>query len=260
MTFSYTVVMDASEAPDPLRILSIASRMPAARLGVAVVEGLVTAIVTGELQPGDVLPPEGPLAQQFGVSRTVLRESVKRVEEKGLVAVAQGRGTTVQPTSSWNMLDRVVLSALISRDDSLDVLDELTIVRARLESAMAAATARRRTDEQLDLMRAAIDRMSETVDDPEAFVPADVAFHELVMTFSGNRLAESIARILYDRARDSHRFNGEVQEQDLGRTLGEHAAVLTAIEQQNAEAAERDMEFLITEAWRRRRLPRGAGA
>ena len=166
----------------------------------------------------------------------------------------------MQPTSSWNMLDRVVLSALISRDDSLDVLDELTIVRARLESAMAAATARRRTDEQLDLMRAAIDRMSETVDDPEAFVPADVAFHELVMTFSGNRLAESIARILYDRARDSHRFNGEVQEQDLGRTLGEHAAVLTAIEQQNAEAAERDMEFLITEAWRRRRLPRGAGA
>ena len=56
------------------------ARIPAARLGVAVVHGLVNAIVTGEIAPGDSLPPEGPLSLHFGVSRTVIRESVKRIE------------------------------------------------------------------------------------------------------------------------------------------------------------------------------------
>ena len=116
--------------------LSVETRTPA-KLGVAVVEGLVNVIVSGELSPGDSLPPELPLSQQFGVSRTVLRESIKRLEEKGLVSVVQGRGTVVQPTSVWNMMDRVVLTSLIAHDKTLGILDELTIVRARLEAAMA---------------------------------------------------------------------------------------------------------------------------
>src|SRR6187399_1542405 len=96
---------------EPQTILG-AGRVPAARLGVAVVHDLVTAIVTGEVPAGQSLPPEGVLSQTFGVSRTVIRESVKRIEEKGLVNIAQGRGTEVLPSDSWNVLDPVVLSAL----------------------------------------------------------------------------------------------------------------------------------------------------
>src|SRR4051795_10721606 len=129
--------------------LSVETRTPA-KLGVAVVEGLVNVIVSGELSPGDSLPPELPLSQQFGVSRTVLRESIKRLEEKGLVSVVQGRGTVVQPTSVWNMMDQVVLTSLIANDKTLGVLDELTIVRARLEAAMAGETARVRAPAELD--------------------------------------------------------------------------------------------------------------
>jgi DNA-binding FadR family transcriptional regulator len=126
--------------------LSLPLRAPAKRLGVVVVEALVDLIVSGELEPGDTLPPEQPLGQQFGVSRTVLRESIKKLEEKGLVTVSQGRGTVVQPTRSWNMLDRVVLEALIAHDRSLGVLDEITVVRAQLESAMARESSRYSVD------------------------------------------------------------------------------------------------------------------
>src|SRR3954453_14076566 len=77
-----------------------APRTPAARLGVAVVVDLVSAIVTGGLRPGEGLPPRGTPSQQVGGSRTVIRESVKRVEEKGLLTVAQGRGTSVNPPSN----------------------------------------------------------------------------------------------------------------------------------------------------------------
>src|SRR5471032_2313392 len=132
--------------------LSIEARTPA-KLGVAVVEGLVNVIVSGEVLPGESLPPELPLSRQFGVSRTVLRESVKRLEEKGLVKVVQGKGTVVQPTSAWTMMDRVVLTSLIAHDKTLGVLDELSIVRARLEAAMAGEAARVHTPAELELLQ-----------------------------------------------------------------------------------------------------------
>lgn len=230
-------------------------RTPPARLGVAVVHDLVAAIVTGEAQPGDVLPPEGILSQRFGVSRTVIRESVKRVEEKGLLTVAQGRGTTVNPPSDWNVLDPVVLSALVENDDSLGVLDELAVVRGSLEASMAAEAAQRRTVERTAELQRTFDHMVETIDNVEAYSQADVDFHFTVMEQSGNRLAANITRILFSRARESTRFTGAPTPSALQFTLDEHRSVLEAIERGDAEAASRAMREHIAEAWLRRRLP-----
>lgn len=234
-------------------------RTPTPMLGVAVVEDLVDAIVSGRLAPGDLLPPEGPLSEQFGVSRTVIRESVKRVEEKGLVSIERGRGTQVRPTSSWNILDRVVLTALIKHDDSLGVLDELSVVRAQLESVMAAEAARRRADEQLARLDDALQRMRETVDDSAAFRRADIEFHDVVMEISGNRLAESIARILMERALESWRYHGIDVPDAFTMTLNEHAAIHAAIAEQDPIRAQEAMNVHILESWRRRRLPDHAG-
>jgi len=249
------VMVDVALAGKDARIPSIADRVPAQRLGVAVVEALVGVIVSGELAPGDALPPEAPLSRQFGVSRTVLRESVKRLEEKGLVIVGQGRGTIVQPTRSWNMMDRVVLTALIAHDESLGVLDELSIVRARLEAAMAGETAKARTADELAVLKAALEDMRAHVDSPDEFSAADVAFHETVMSISGNRLAESIARVLFERARDSARYTGALQQSFHEQTLREHEAVFATIEAGTADAAEHAMHAHIIDAWQRRRLP-----
>jgi DNA-binding FadR family transcriptional regulator len=234
-------------------------RAPTPMLGVAVVDDLVDAIVSGKLEPGDSLPPEGPLSEQFGVSRTVIRESVKRVEEKGLVTIARGRGTQVRPTSSWNILDRTVLTALIKHDDSLGVLDELSVVRAQLESVMAAEAARARDADQLARLDAALQRMRETVDDQGAFRQADIEFHEVVMAISRNRLAESIARILMERALESWRYHGVDTPDAFAITLNEHAAIHAAITEQDAVRAQDAMNGHILESWRRRRLPDHAG-
>jgi DNA-binding FadR family transcriptional regulator len=247
---------------EPSRILSIADRLPAQRLGVAVVEALVNVIVSGELAPGETLPPELPLSQQFGVSRTVLRESVKRLEEKGLVSVGQGRGTVVQPTRAWNMMDRVVLTALIAHDDSLGVLDELSTVRALLEAEMARETARVRTLLELDVLRGALDEMRSALDEMRpslhetaVFSAADVQFHEIVMAISGNRLAESIARVLFERARDSARYRGNVPLSFHEQTLLEHEQVFAAIEAGTIDAAGLAMNSHIIDSWQRRRPP-----
>ncbi|WP_234538573.1 FadR/GntR family transcriptional regulator [Streptomyces shenzhenensis] len=230
-------------------------RTPTPMLGVAVVEDLVDAIVSGRLAPGDLLPPEGQLSEQFGVSRTVIRESVKRVEEKGLVTISRGRGTQVRPTSSWNTLDRVVLTSLIKHDESLAVLDELSVVRSQLESAMAAEAARARDHEQLAQLDEAMQRMRDTIDDQAAFRQADLDYHRLVMTISGNRLAESIARVLLDRALESWRYHGIDEPGAFNVTLNEHVAIHSAIADGDAVRAQAAMNVHILEAWRRRRQP-----
>jgi DNA-binding FadR family transcriptional regulator len=247
---------DSATTPGARSFLAAAdARTPAARLGVAVVHDLVSAIVTGEVAPGESLPPEGPLAAHFGVSRTVIRESVKRLEEKGLVTVAQGRGTQAQPSTSWNILDPVVLSALLENDSSLGVLDELAAVRSALEGSMSAEVASGRSADELDELRSAFARMEQTIDDEAAYNQADADFHLLVMALSKNRLAENITNILFQRARASQRFVGAPDRHAFEQTLAEHGRVLNAIEAGDPAAAEAAMRTHIVDAWQRRRPP-----
>src|SRR5947209_6052906 len=75
-----------------------------ARLAIPVVAALVDRIVGGAIPPGALLPPEPVLCASFGVSRSVIREGVKMLEEKGLARARQGQGTTVAPADEWNLL------------------------------------------------------------------------------------------------------------------------------------------------------------
>lgn len=231
------------------------ARTPVSRLGVAVVHDLVTAIITGEIAEGAMLPIETELSAHFGVSRTVVRESIKRIEEKGLVAVVQGSGTTVRTRESWNVLDPVVLQVMLENDASLGVLDDLAIVRGSLEGAMAAATAARRTDDELAELRGAFERMEHTIDHEDEYNDADVLFHLAVMQQSHIPLAESITRTLYSRARESARFTTNPSKDVFQQTLEEHRRVLEAIEAGDAAAAESAMRAHILDAWQRRRQP-----
>ncbi|WP_349899148.1 FadR/GntR family transcriptional regulator [Parafrigoribacterium soli] len=243
----------AIDLPSPAGL--IPRRAPAERLGVAVVGELVELIVTGQLSEGDMLPPEGPLSEHFGVSRTVLRESVKRLEEKGLVIVAQGRGTQVNAPGYWHMLDPVVLSALIDNDQSLGVLDELTVVRASLESVMAGAVAESHSQEELRRLENALTAMRESEAETDSFRQADVIFHYAMMEISRNRLAENIAKHLYKRAVESSRYQGINTPDAVSLTLAEHAAVVDAVAKGDARAAEKAMSEHIHTSWERRRLP-----
>jgi DNA-binding FadR family transcriptional regulator len=248
--------MTLSSSPAPGILSTGARRAPAARLGVVVVHELVTAIVTGTVKPGEPLPPEGELVSSFGVSRTVIRESVKRLEEKGMVTVAQGRGTIVTPPSDWNLLDRVVIGAMIENDETLGILDELAQVRGDLESSMTAAAASRRTADDIEALRTALQVQRDAWGDLDAFQELDRAFHDVIMQVSGSRLAESIAHTLVQRASEYARFHGEPSSEALSLTLVEHQAILDAVVDGHAEAAAAAMREHIALAWERRRLPR----
>ena len=154
----------------------------------AVVEDLVERIVAGDIAVGRAVPTEPTLCSAYGVSRTVVREAVKALEEKGLVTAFQGVGTLVSRQESWNLLDRHVLAAIVRHDEQYDVLDQLIAVRSARESDMAAEAARRATRADLDELSALMDALDASIRNPNEMDELDVAFHEWLMLVSGNVL------------------------------------------------------------------------
>lgn len=243
-------------APKPL--VTAPKRGQIDRIGVRVLEEMVEMVVTGAVGIGDFFPPEQALCDEFGVSRTVIRESIKRMQEKGLVVVAQGRGTQVRHFNDWNVLDPDVLDALVRHDESLGVLDEVSVVRAALEGVMAGEVAATGSaDAHLEIGRH-LDEMRRVQDDNPAFLEADMQFHLAVMAASKNRIAATIARSYFVRPRQSARWEGNNPVDAVPRTIDEHQRVWEAIQAGDAAAARVAMEEHILGSWRRRRLPDGA--
>ena len=117
------------------------------------------------------------------------------LQEKGLVHVRQGSGTTVTPPAEWSMIDELVLGATIAEADGLEVLDDLVVTRRLLESDMANVAARVADDEVLQRLGQLVDRMDELVGDPGAYTGVD-RVHDMIMRTSGNRIARAVVRAL----------------------------------------------------------------
>ena len=168
-----------------------------ARLANAVVERLLLRILEGEFPPGTDLPPEAALAAEFAVSRTILREALKALEEKRVLRIRHGRGTTVRPKAEWNLLDPLVLSVQLDYESSPELVAELGEVRTALLTLMAELAARRIIPAQRDQLAAALERMRDGVDaaDPNgiaAFQDAAQTFTRTLSEAAGNEVARCV--------------------------------------------------------------------
>ncbi|NDL57051.1 FadR/GntR family transcriptional regulator [Phytoactinopolyspora mesophila] len=226
-------------------------------LAKAVTAELVQRIVRGQLPPGELLPPEPALCEAFSVSRTVVREAVKILQEKGLVKIRQGAGTMVQQPTSWNMLDELVLAATISEDESLAILDDLVVTRRLLESDMAHVAARLATPDAVEQLRALVERMDELVGDPVVYEEHDRAFHDTVMQASGNRLARAVVRALEKQAINTARYVGRTEPALCVASNQGHRRIYERIAAHDPDGAADAMFTHITEAWLVRRSGQG---
>jgi GntR family transcriptional repressor for pyruvate dehydrogenase complex len=202
----------------------------AARLYEQIVEQIETSILRGVLKPGDQLPAERDLAQQFGVSRTAVREAVKTLREKGLVEAYTGRGTFV--TDGRSQAIRQSLDFMMKIDQA-DGYVHLAEMRAILEPEIAALAAARIEEQHLALMRDAVAVMDRSLQDPDAYIEADLDFHL--------SLAEAVANPLILSLIDS--IVGVLREQrikifnvDGGPERGQfhHKRILSAIERRDS--------------------------
>jgi GntR family transcriptional regulator, transcriptional repressor for pyruvate dehydrogenase complex len=159
------------------------------RLYEQIVQQVEESIHKGAMKAGDQLPPERELAQQFGVSRTAVREAVKALREKGLVEAYPGRGTFITDGTSYSMrqsLDRMLKAG---QADGSGLLVE---VREILEPEIAAMAATRADAEDLASMREQVGIMDQARKDPDAFIEADLDFHLALAEAAANPIILSL--------------------------------------------------------------------
>jgi GntR family transcriptional regulator, galactonate operon transcriptional repressor len=223
------------------------------RFASVVVEELATQIIGGRLAPGDVLPTEPVLCETFGFSRTVIREALKVLEERGLVRVEQGRGTTVRTRDAWNLLDPLVIRIALDYDEDASLLDSLMTVRRVLESDMARAAAARLGDDDLAALADNIEKMAGSYDDYGRFRVYDLAFHAIVMKASGNEVGLTIVRAIHRHGGVTPRLSSSASIDALERTVDEHRAVYEALAARDGDRAAGLISAHIGSAWAERR-------
>ena len=144
------------------------------------------AIVTGQHPPGSVIPGEIDIAGQRGVSRSVVRESLRMLSAKGLVESRPKIGTRVLPRSRWNLLDPDVLAWAFAAEPDIMFVRDLFELRAIVEPAAAALAAERRDRADLKIMKDALTAMRRHTLATEAGRAADREFHDAVLTATRN--------------------------------------------------------------------------
>jgi DNA-binding FadR family transcriptional regulator len=206
---------------------------------------LIADIVSGRRKAGDMLPKEVDLAHEFEVSRGVARETIRALEERGLIEVRHGKGATVNEPERWDVFDPDVLAATLERGSGRDVLAEYLECRRILEVEAAGWAAVRATKRDVTRLTAALARMEDAAERPagtaveERFHAADIAFHQALIAATGNRpLAQLVERLQSAMllARLSLARAGYRQ-----RTLTAHQRILAAVASGDAAEARQAM-------------------
>jgi GntR family transcriptional repressor for pyruvate dehydrogenase complex len=208
------------------------------RLYEQIVQQVEESIVKGALKPGDQLPPERELAQQFGVSRTAVREAVKALREKGLVEAYPGRGTFITDGTSYAI--RQSLDHMVKIDQS-EGSGHLVEIREILEPEIAALAATRADPEDLAAMREAVVVMDGARRDSDAFIEADLDFHLVLAEAAANPLLliliDSIVGLLREQRSRTFLVEGGPE-----RGQYHHKRVMEAVEHRDPVGAREAMK------------------
>ncbi|MFD5034683.1 FadR/GntR family transcriptional regulator [Streptomyces sp. NPDC058220] len=210
------------------------------------VQQLGQMIVSGDLGADRPLVPE-EIGQRFEVSRTVVRESLRVLEAKGLVSARPNVGTRVRPVSDWNLLDPDIIEWRAfgpQRDDQRRELSELrwTIepLAARLAAGHGRADVQQRLSDMVEIMGHALAQS-----DSITFARADAEYHSLLIQLAGNRMLEHLSGIVSAALQVS---GGPIAgcDRPTDASLAHHARIVEALGAGDASAAESAMRQLLT--------------
>lgn len=162
-----------------------ANRRPQ-KMALLVAQQIVTDIQTRGAGPGDRLPPEKLMLEEYQIGRGTLRESLRFLELQGLISLkpGPGGGPIVEAPNGSGLATSLTLLLQLENAPYRDVVE----ARETLEPAMASHAAARMSDEQLAALKASVDRMSENVGDEEIFAETNHEFHDVIAQASGNAL------------------------------------------------------------------------
>lgn len=200
-----------------------------------VAQQLLKQIEIGSFAATGKLPTEAVLAQQFGVSRTVIREAISRLKNEGVVEPRQGSGVFVKEHGAIRPL-RIDYAEAIEPSS----MPHLLAVRRAIEAEVAAEAARRCTDRDIAEIDAALANIDEAAAAGRDGVAEDVAFHRKIAAVTGNPYFIKTLNFLnqYLEAGVAVTRRNEATRDDFSRQVREeHAAIVDAIRARDPMAA-----------------------
>ncbi len=220
------------------------SRVSRRGLHQEVVHALGLRIVRGDYQPGETLARADDMAAAIGVSRTVLREALKVLAEKGMIESRPRSGTRVRSRSDWNLVDPDVIGWRREGGPDLQFLRDLTEVRLIVETDAARLAAERATPDDLERITALSATMERHVDDIDRYAAADLELHAAILLATHNHLLAQLADTLSEgltasREVTRHRPGGH------GYSLPLHVRLVESIVARDPAGAESVMGTLV---------------
>ena len=207
-------------------------------------------IVGGEFAVGATLPNEPELVEQYGISRTVIREAMKCLAGKGLVEIKTRVGTRVRDPQYWHHTDTDVMVWYYETGPSVEIMRSIKDLRRVLEPEATARAASRGTEADVEKIRAAYLAMEAALGDINAHGDADLRFHSAIFAATQNliysQLIDLIAVAIYaNRALSS---SAEVVA-GQHKSLPFHKDILDAIIARDPDAASAASHRLL-DSWR----------
>jgi DNA-binding FadR family transcriptional regulator len=201
-------------------------------------------IVSGAYAAGGVLPPELSLCAEFGLSRTPLREAMKKLLAKGLIAVGPKTGTRVLPQARWSQLDADVLRWRFSNGASSDLIDQLYELRLVFEPEASRLAAVHGDAHDHEAIMDAFRRMEALIADTERVIRADVAFHMAIIAATHNVFLISVSTAIGEALKVQFEL-GAKRRTFPKSELDMHRLIRNAIVERDGDAAALHTRALI---------------
>jgi DNA-binding FadR family transcriptional regulator len=206
-------------------------------LAIQLVHAMTEQIRSGRLKAGDKLPTEAAIMKDFGVSRTVVREAISRLQASGWVDTRHGIGTFVLQQSNHPSF-RISAEHMGTLREVIALLE----FRISIETEAAALAAVRRTPENLTELQSALLEFNSAIDQGRDAVTADHRFHQEIARATQNHhftdLMNSLGAGVIPRARISSILSTDPERVSyLKRVNQEHESIYNAIADQDVEAA-----------------------
>jgi DNA-binding FadR family transcriptional regulator len=232
------------------------SRTPILRskLSHQITERLLEEIRSGELSPGDKLPSERDLMEQFGVGRPAIREALQGLEKMGIVEIAHGERATIRKLDARGMFELIDQSARHLLFTSAQMLDDLKQARLLFETGMIKIAAAKARPGDIERLKDCLTEMKQSVGDVAKFVQADIRFHITIAEISGNPIYSAISGAMLNWLVEFHQELVRVPGAEQV-TMAEHQAVLDRIAAKDPAGAQRAMTAHLTRASKLYRLP-----
>ena len=205
-------------------------------------------ILSGVFMPGDILPSENALSDEFKVSRPVMREAIKVLAAKGLVDPRPKIGTRVRGREQWNMLDPDILNWSFASREAEQYAIHLSEMRRMLEPEAAALAAQRATPAQIEKITESFAGMESWPEETPEHIVHDLKFHQGILEATNNPFIASTGHLIEPALLFSFKLTSQLRGAKT-ESLPRHRDVLHAITARDGEAARAAMSVLIDEAW-----------